>query len=282
MSNAHPTAAETHECSLSSYKGIELGMGHADPLASAATKLAQRYPDHLVLMQAGRFLHAFDKSAHVLATLKGYRLQLVGTSGDPHLRAGFPAINYKRRLWSMVQEFGIPYVVALGNQEDSYTVYVSDQHATDQTVLATVTAEIVQQVIEDLRQRGQVNKAAAKKLLANPNTGSFQLKSQAQTLDTLLLQDIIKMPRDIRCTYGENIRTCMARLMGAIFGYGLDPRKGDALHHISTEIDLLKHYLSQAPRLSQLKFAFEHRAGLAVELGRLTGGLIRAASKDAP
>jgi hypothetical protein len=277
----HPTADESAQYALSAYQGIELGMGKADPLAAAAAKLAQRYPDHLVLLQAGRFLHAFDKSAHVLATLKRYRLQLIGTSDDPHLRAGFPAANFKRRLWSMVQEFGIPYVVALGSQADNYTVYVSDMGGIRSTVLASVTPEIVQQVIADLRQRGELNKAAAKKLLATPDTASFQLKTQAQALDTLLLQDIIKMPRDLRCTYGENVRTCMARLMVGVFGYGQDTQKADTLHRISTEIDLLKHYLTQAPRLSTFKGSFEHRAGLAVELGRLTGGLIRAAGRSA-
>jgi polyhydroxyalkanoate synthesis regulator phasin len=143
-------------------------------------------------------------------------------------------------------------------------------------VLAAVTPEIVQQVIEDLRQRGNLNQAAAKKVLANPDTAGFKLKQQAQALDAQLLQDIIKMPRDLRVTYGENLRACMARLMRAIFAFGLDSNKTALLAAISADIDLLKHYLAQAPRLSRLKFAFEHRVGLTVELGRLVGGLIRA------
>lgn len=276
MQQIAPTKEEMNEQAIASFKGIEVGLGKADPLATAAAKLSEKYPQHLVMMQAGKFLHAFDKSAHVLATLKGYQLKLIGTTEEPHLRVGFPAMNFKRRLWSVVQEFAIPYVVALGTQSTGYTVYVSDQ-GNDSTVMASVSDEIVQQVIADLRQRGALNQAAAKQMLAEPDSVGFKMKSQAQALDTQLLQDIIKMPRDLRATYGENLRACMARLMPAVFGYGLESQKADLLHRISAEVDLLKHYLAQAPRLSKLKFAFEHRAGLAVELGRLVGGLIRSA-----
>lgn len=276
MQQIAPTKEEMNEQAIASFKGIDVGLGKADPLAIAAAKLAEKYPQHLVMMQAGKFLHAFDKSAHVLATLKGYQLKLIGTSDEPHLRVGFPAMNFKRRLWSVVQEFAIPYVVALGTQSSGYTVYISDQ-GSESTLMASVSDEIVHQVIADLRQRGALNQAAAKQMLAEPDSVGFKMKSQAQALDTQLLQDIIKMPRDLRATYGENLRACMARLMPAVFGYGLESQKAELLHHISAEVDLLKHYLAQAPRLSKLKFAFEHRAGLAVELGRLVGGLIRSA-----
>lgn len=281
MQQITPTKEEMNELAISSFKGIEVGLGKADPLATAATKLAEQYPQHMVMMQAGKFLHAFDRSAHVLATLKGYQLKLIGTCEEPHLRVGFPAMNFKRRLWSVVQEFGIPYVVALGTQSAGYTVYVSDQGASS-SLMTSVTDDIVHQVIADLRQRGALNQAAAKKMLAEPDSAGFKMKSQAQALDTQLLQDIIKMPRDLRATYGENLRSCMARLMPAVFGYGLDSQKAEVLQRISAEVDLLKHYLAQAPRLSKLKFAFEHRVGLAVELGRLVGGLIRSSAKATP
>ncbi len=281
MQQIAPTKEEMNEQAIASFKGIDVGLGKADPLATAAAKLAEKYPHHLVMMQAGKFLHAFDKSAHVLATLKGYQLKLIGTADEPHLRVGFPAMNFKRRLWSVVQEFAIPYVVALGTQSSGYTVYVSDQ-GSESSLMAGVSDEIVHQVIADLRQRGALNQAAAKKMLAEPDSVGFKMKSQAQALDTQLLQDIIKMPRDLRATYGENLRSCMARLMPAVFGYGLESQKAELLHHISAEVDLLKHYLAQAPRLSKLKFAFEHRAGLAVELGRLVGGLIRSSVKVTP
>ena len=278
----HPTDDELNQFAITKFKGIDVGLGKADPMAAIARKLEQQYPNHLVLIQAGKFLHGFDRTAHALNTLKGYQLKLLGTVEDPHLRVGFPAGNFKTRLWSMVEEFGIPYVVALGTLAAGHIVYVSEQTGASSTVLDAVTPEIVHQVITDLRQRGSLNQAAAKQVLANPDSSGFKLKQQAQALDTQLLQDIIKMPRDLRVTYGENLRACMARLMRAVFAFGLDVSRVAALHSISADVDLLKHYLTQAPRLSRLKFAFEHRVGLAVELGRLVGGLIRSAMAVKP
>jgi hypothetical protein len=274
----HPTSDELVQHGLSKFKGIEVGLGiDVDvPVVQIAKKLEQQYPNHLVMVQAGKFLHGFDRTAHTLATLKGYQLKLIGSVAEPHLRVGFPAGNVKRRLWSMTDEYGIPYVVALGSLSAGHTVYVSEQAGINASVLATVTPGIVAQVIEDLRQRGNLNQAAAKQVLANPDSSGFKLKQQAQALDMQLLQDIIKMPRDLRVTYGENLRACMARVMLGVFAFGLNTNKSGALAAISADVDLLKHYLAQAPRLSRLKFAFEHRAGLAVELGRLVGGLIKS------
>jgi len=273
----HPTSEELATFSITAFKGIEAGLGQADPLASIARKLEEQYPAHLVLVQAGKFLHGYDRTAYALSTLKQYKLKLVGTAADPHIRVGFPAGNFKRRLWSMVADFGIPYVVSLGNQAAGYTVYVSEHATGNASILGAVSPDIIQEVITDLQQRGEVNKAVAKQLLANPDTSGFKLKSQAQELDLQLLQDIIKMPRDLRVSYGENLRTCMARLMRSIYLYGLEDNKPQLLKSISADVDLLKHYLTQAPRLNNLKMAFEHRVGLTVELGRLVGGLIRSA-----
>lgn len=276
MSDA-PTTDELHQFSIRAFRGIEAGLGQADPTAEIARKLESQYPHHLILVQAGKFLHGFDRTAYALATLKKYQLKLVGTAADPHIRIGFPSGNFKRRLWSVVAEFGIPYAVALGTQASGHTVYVSGQGDENAPVLAAVSDQVIQEVIADLRQRGELNKAAAQQLLTNPDAVGFKLKSQAQDLDTQLLFDIVKMPRDLRCTYGENLRQCMARIMRAVFAFGLEENKPALLRSLSSDVDLLKHYLTQAPRLSQLKgFAFEHRAGLAVELGRLVGGLIRA------
>jgi DNA mismatch repair ATPase MutS len=273
----YPTDDERAQFKITAFKGIEVGLGQDDPMVSVASKLEAQYPHHLVLIQAGKFLHAFDRSAHALATLKGYQLKLIGTVEDPHLRVGCPAGNFKRRLWSMVDEFGIPYVVALGTLAAGHDVYVSEQTSARSSVLAAVTPEIVSQVIEDLRQRGNLNQVAAKQVLANPDTSNFKLKEQAKVLATHILHDVIKMPRDLRVTFGENLRACVDRLMRGIFAYGTSTSKAGVLHAIDIEIDLLKFYLAQAQGLKKLKFAFEHRVGLAVELGRLVGGLIRSA-----
>ncbi|MFA6310627.1 MAG: hypothetical protein WCV99_13405 [Sterolibacterium sp.] len=276
MSAQIPTTDETTQLAIRSYRGIELGLGQADPGAAIAAKLEAQHPGHLVLVQAGKFLHGYDRTAYALATLKGYKLKLVGTSEAPHIRVGFPAGNFKRRLWSMVADFGIPYSVALGTQASGHTVYVSTQPTGNSQVLDGVSDQVLQEVIEDLRQRNEVNKLAARELLTHPDTACFQLKAKTQELDTQILQDIVKMPREWRTTYGEVLRQCLARIVRGVMAYGLEENKPALLREISTDIDCLKHYLAQAPQLNRIKLAFEHRAGLAVELGRLVGGLIRS------
>lgn len=276
MTKQNPTTDEAQQLAIRTHRGIELGLGDADPGAEIYTKLEAQYPGHLVLVQAGKFLHGYDRTAHALATLKSYKLKLVGTPAAPHIRVGFPVGNFKRRLWTMIADFGIPYVVALGTQATGRTVYTSAQPTANTNVLAAVSNEIVAQVIEDLRQHRQLNQAGARELLAKPDTAGFKLKTQAQDLDTTILQDVLKMPRDLRATYGENLRCCSARILRGVMAYGLAENKPALLRDISANIDCLKHYFCQAPQLSGLKLKFEHRASLAVELGRLVGGLIRA------
>lgn len=271
-----PTDDDRQNFALRTVHDVELGLGAADPGAVTAARMAEAYPTYLVLIQAGKFLHAYDRSAYALHVLKQYRLKLVGSASEPHIRAGMPAGNFKRRLWSMVAEFGIPYVVALGTQATGHTLYVSDQPSSNAAVLDAVSPDVVQQVIADLRQRQALNTAAARDLLTQPDNAGFRLKAHAQELDAALLQDIAKLPRDLRSTYGENLRGVMGRIMQAVFAFGLADNKPRVLRALSADVDLLKHYIAQAPRLSQVRFAFEHRAGLAVELGRLVGGLLRA------
>lgn len=294
MSTQAPTSEEVSQHSIRAYRGIELGLGTADPVASISAKLEAKYPGHLILVQAGKFLHGLDRTAYALNTLKQYKLKLVGTSDAPHIRVGFPASNFKRRLWSLVEEFGIPYVVALGTQASGHTIYTSSQPTGNASVLASISDNLIEGVIADLRQRGELNKAAAAQLLKNPDTTGFKLKSQAQDLDTLLLHDIVKLPRDLRCTYGENLRNCMQHIMRAVMAYGLAENKAALLRKLSADVDLLKHYLTQARKLmdtgpkakadapaqpkprKRVKSPIEQRATLAVELGRLVGGLIRS------
>lgn len=275
--NPQPTGAERVQFSIHAYKGIELGLGKDEPAARIAAKLETAYPDHLILIQTGTFLHGYNRTAHALHTLKGYKIQLVGTALEPHIRAGFPLGGYRRRLWPMVKDFGIPYVVSLGSKADGREVFVSENSPARANILAAVSATVVADTIHDLQQRDQVNRASAAKALATPETGVFKLKACAQDLDTLLLQDILAMPRDLRSTYGENVRACMSRVMNMVFKYGQAEDKLATLRTISADVDQLKHYLVQALKLRQLKFSTEHRVGLAVELGKLVGGLLKTA-----
>ncbi len=276
-----PTHNEIAQYSITTFKGVDVGLGKADSIANIAAKLEDQYPMHLIFVQSGKFLHGYDRTAHALNTLKKYKLKLVGTSSDPHIRVGFPLSKYKSRLWSMVEEFNTPYVVSLGTQETGRDVYVSEFGTAEGSILSAVSRGIVMQVIQDLRQNGELNVASAKNMLTNPDASGFKLKSHAETLDQQLTLDLIKMPRDIRATWGENVRVCMANVMRGIFAYGLATDKLALLNQISADVDLLKHYLGQVPRLSKFKFAFEHRASLAVELGKLLGGVIRATGKPA-
>lgn len=271
-----PSSDEITTHRITELKGIEAGLGQDDPIALISQKLEEQYPGHLILIQAGKFIHGYDRTAYALATLKAYKLKLVGTSGTPHLRIGFPAGNFRRRLWSMVEEFGIPYVVALGSLEAGRTIYVSEQPTGNTSVLESVSTTIITQVVNDLQQRGEVNKASAALLLGEPDSAAFQLKAKAQDLDMQVLQDIIKMPRDIRTTFGENLRICMSRILRGVMAYGLEDKKHLLLKSISADMDMLKHYFAQAQRLGTLKLNFESRAGLAVELGRIVGGLIKS------
>jgi polyhydroxyalkanoate synthesis regulator phasin len=271
-----PTAEELDLHNLRTFKGIEVGLGEADPVAAIAQKLEAQHPGHLILVQSGNFLHGFDRTAYALSILKSYKLKLIGATSEPHLRVGFPLGNFKRRLWTVVEEFGIPYVVALGTLASGRTIYTSAQPTGNTHVLESISPNVITEVIDELKQRGEMNKAAAQQLLTNPDNTSFQLKTKAKELDLQLLQDILKMPRDLRTTYGENLRTCMGRILRSVMAYGLEDNKPQLLKSISADVDMLKHYLAQAPRLNGLKLSFEHRASLAVELGKLVGGLIRS------
>ena len=271
-----PTIDEITEQKIRAFRGVDLGLGQADPGAAIAAKLETQHPGHLVLVQAGKFLHGYGRTAYALATLKKYKLKLVGTAAAPNIRVGFPSGNFKRRLWSMVAEFGIPYAVALGTQATGHDVYVSESSGDNARILDTVSDQVIHQVIDDLRQRGELNKAAAKELLIRGDESDFHLKTRVQDLDTQITQDVIKMPHNHRAVFGENLRTCMARILRAVMAFGLEENKPALLRSISADVDCLKHYIAQAPRLNGLEYAFEHRASLAVELGRLVGGLIRA------
>ncbi|MFC6520089.1 hypothetical protein ACFQAT_10245 [Undibacterium arcticum] len=66
----HPTDDELIQFSITAFKGVDVGLGKADPLAIVAKTLEAQYPGHLILIQAGKFLHGFDKTAHALSTLK--------------------------------------------------------------------------------------------------------------------------------------------------------------------------------------------------------------------
>lgn len=253
-----------------SIKGIEVAFTATDPHVEISEKLQAQYPHHLILVQAGTFLRAFNKSAYVLHTLKQYKLTLAGPANAPHLRIGFPVANYAKRLWPLVDEHNFSYIVASNDGVTTCDATIPSN------TLDTISDDIVNQVIADLITHKQLNTASAAKSLVNPSTQDFIFKTKAIEVDYQLLEDIIKLPRDIRVTWGENVRETMQRIMRNTYLYGNEDNKPQLLKQLSADVDLLQHYLRQAQALNRFKFAFEHRVGLVVELGRILGGLQRA------
>lgn len=251
-------------------KGIEVTFTADDPHVEISEKLQAQYPHHLILVQAGNFMHAFNKSAYVLHTLKQYKIRLAGPAKRPHLLVGFPVANYKQRLWPIVDEHNISYVV-VNKTNTELCESPAPSHALD-----AISDDIVHQVIADLISSKQLKTSTTAKALANPDTQEFIFKTKAGDLDTLLLQDIIKLPRDIRVTWGENVRQSMHRIMRSTYLYGNEDNKPQLLKQISADVDLIRHYICQAQALNLFKISFEHRVGLVVELGRILGGLQRA------
>jgi hypothetical protein len=265
----------TTEINIKSIRGIDIGLGESDQLVAISAKLEARYPGHLILIQKGTFLNAFNKSAYALHQLKNYKLKLSGPAAKPHLTAGFPVSNYRARLWSLVEKLAIPYVVAIGSQKAGFDLQILVTEDANTDAITSISDDIVGQVIEDLLKGRDLLKTSTAKKLANPQTETFLFKAEVIRLDDVLLQDLLRMPRDIRTTWGENLRVCMARLVERTFLYGNEDNKPQLLKLISADIDQLKHYIGQAQRLSRLSINFEHRVSLVVELGRLAGGLIR-------
>jgi len=234
-----------------------------------ALKLQADYPNHLILIHSGSFLRAFNQSAYVLFVLKKYNLLLKGPTTKPHLMAGMPAANYKKTLWPLVNEHQLAYVIYAKNKP----LVVSENEPAP--LFATLPDNIISQVIQDLLNDRKLKTAATAEQLANPETKDFIFKSKAVELDNQLLRDLIKLPRDLRATWGENVRQTMKNIMRNTYLYGQADNKPQLLKQLSADIDLLCHYLCQAQALKLFKIAFSHRADLAVELGRLLGGLIR-------
>jgi hypothetical protein len=49
--NQHPTGDEQQQFAIRAHRGIDLGLGEADPTVSRAQKLEAQYPNHLSLVQ---------------------------------------------------------------------------------------------------------------------------------------------------------------------------------------------------------------------------------------
>jgi hypothetical protein len=104
---------------------------------------------------------------------------------------------------------------------------------------------------------------------------TFRLKQVAQDLYAHCINDLSRMPKDFRSSIGQNIHDAISRILRNVFLYSRSKNRGDLLSMLSGEIDLIKHLLTEAFRLKLFhEEKFNSRAGLAVELGKITGGLL--------
>ena len=81
--------------------------------AAAAYKRSRRWRQ---LIHCAYFLHA----------LKKCKLTVVGPESAPSIRCGLPVAAHKRRLWHVVEEYKVPYVVALGTRA-TYVMHISKE-----------------------------------------------------------------------------------------------------------------------------------------------------------
>lgn len=253
---------------------LALGNKPPDTGLSLAVELEKQFPNHLVLIRAGEFLHAFNKSAYFLNRMKNFKLTIAGDEFNPHIRAGFPVRNSKRRLWRIMQDFQVPFVVALGTKATGYKLFHSEKYTEKASILNEIQDDIVHQVIADLGQESAVTRARAAQLLLKQDV-TFRLKQVAQNLYSHCITDLSRMPKDYRSSIGKDIHDTISAILRNVFLYSRTKSRGDLLSLLSGEVDLIKHLLTEAFRLKLFhEEKFNFRAGLAVELGKITGGLL--------
>ena len=276
--NVNSTPAPTQE-ELSEHtivrNGVELCLdkGPVPDNIALVAQLHRRFPGHLVLLQSGEFLHAYNHCAYFLHRLKSYRMQLIGSGTKAYLRVGFPVANSKRRLWKIVADFKVPYLVVLGSKAAGYKTFTSSAQLEQQSLLREIDSHIVARTIEELRQSNQVNHASTTRLLLNKDV-SFRLKQVAQTLYQHLSSDVAVYPRNHRHGLGADMRESIRRILELVFDYALSTDRLSLLRQLSSTVDRAKFFITQAFELKLLGgSAFNHRVALVVELGSITGGL---------
>lgn len=277
-----PTEDEIRDYALTLKNGIELGLGKQDPGIRLAAKIEAQYPHHLVLLQDGAFLHAYGRSAYFLHKLKKYKLRVVGQENAPSIRCGLPVAAHKRRLWHVIAEFKVPYVVALGNRA-AYELHVSKEDVS-YSLMDDIPSNIVESTIDGLFQTDRLRVSRAVQILLNPAQRTFRLKEVAITLYKEVIQKIATLPTNHRFFIGKDIAECMGRVLRHVYSYARASDRSRTLSALSGEIDLLKellatmHHIGKPPLLHGTLFSMW--SAMAIELGDLTGGLLQKAARQ--
>lgn len=281
-SEVRPTEDEIRDYAITLKNGIELGLGKQDPGIRLAAKIEAQYPHHLVLLQDGSFLHAYGRSAYFLHKLKKYKLRVVGPENAPSIRCGMPVAAHKRRLWYVIADFKVPYVVALGNRA-AYELHVSKADVT-YSLMDDIPGNIVDSTIEGLFQTDRLRVSRAVQILLNPAQRTFRLKEVAMTLYKEVIQKISTLPTNHRFFIGKDIAECLGRILRLVYGYVRSNDRSRTLSTLSGEIDLLKellvalHHMGKPPLLHGTQFSLW--SAMAIELGDLTGGLLQKAASQ--
>jgi len=274
-----PTEEELKEFGLTLRNGVELQLGKQDPLICIAERIAQRYPHHLVLIQSGGFLHAYNKSAYFLHKLKNYQLRLVGTDTHPAIRCGLPVSGHKRRLWRVCHEFGVPYLVALGTKGD-YRLHINNE-SVKSSLMDEIPQDIVTKLIDDLSQTDRLRTARAVQILLKPEQVNFRLKQVGNELYQSLHRDLERFPTNHRYFVGRDAADCLSRLMRGIYSYAVSDNRAAILRQLSADVDLLKtiiQVIHQKQLIDAKKFGM--RMAVVIEMGNLVGGLMSKLSKQ--
>lgn len=281
LDNVCPTKEEQEEHGLVLRNGVDLQLGRQDPLIRIAERVAQKYPHHLALIQSGNFLHAYNKSAYFLHKLKNYQLRVVGTEAHPAIRCGLPVSGHKRRLWKVCQDFGVPYLVALGTK-GNYQLHINNE-TIETSLIDEIPDNIVIKLIEDLSQTDRLHTAKAVQMLLKPEQITFRLKRVGNDLYQTLHRDLERFPTSHRHFIGRDIADCLGRIIRGIYAYSMTDQRHTILRHLSADIDMLKMLLQTIHQIHLIDMQkYSLRAALLIESGNLVGGLLAKITKASP
>jgi len=270
---AAPTEDELREFGLTLRNGVDLQLGKQDPLIRIADRIARQYPHHLVLIQSGNFLHAYDKSAYFLHKLKNYQLKVVGTDVQPAIRCGLPVSGHKRRLWRACHDFGVPYLVALG-AKGNYQLHISNE-AVESSLMDDIPEDIVSKLIDDLSQTDRLRTTKAVQFLLKPEQVTFRLKQVGNDLYKDLHGDLTRLPTNHRYFVGRDIADCLGRIVRATYAYAASENRGQLLKQLSADSDLMKMLIQSIYDFGLINpEKFSKRIAYVIELGNLVGGLL--------
>jgi hypothetical protein len=238
-SSPYPTSEESVENIIVLKNGIELCLNkdtQQDPNIVKVRAFHIEYPGHLILIQSGEFLHAYNKCAYFLHRVKNYKMTLMGSGSKAHLRVGFPLKNSKRRLWKIMSDFRVPYIVLLGTIAKGYQIYSSEKELEQQSLLLEISNDIVMQTIDELRQTNNLSHTSTARLLLNKDV-SFRLKHVAQEQYHNIIKDIAKYPRNHRHGLGKDMHYVVSEMLKLIFNYSASSNRYQLLSELSGVID---------------------------------------------